>query len=352
MYSTANMNLISWDLLTDDFDHTQLDSNWKKLDLHDHTPGFGVQLSTASIAPSAITTDRLNSGAVTNAKLGDAAVSTTKIQDGSVATAKVADNAISNTKLGAASVTLDKMDPNIIPLGSVMLWYRGPASGATPGGGWEIMDGRAWSGISNSLGLSTGSIPDMRSVFARGSDLAGIGVTGGAATANVAHAHNVSAHAHTVPAHNHHIPTDGAHTHLFGAKGSNINYLEMWARANAFISTTGAGLEFNDTSGNPHKNTYYSLYIKNLFIDPAFGNRSQFDPNVVHTATPDPPQGDWETADGALAVSTSGAHSHTGSTDQPAALTTSNNATTTDTQLSTVSTTPPYVGLVYIMRVR
>lgn len=346
------MNLISWDLLTDDFDHTQLDSNWKKIDLHDHSPGLGVQLSTASIAPSAITTDRLNNNAVTNSKMADDAVSTSKIQDSAIATGKIQDSAITNTKIGSAAVTIDKMDPNIIPLGTVMMWWRGPSSGATPGGGWEICDGRAWSSVSNSLGLSTGNMPDLRNKFARGTDLVGVGAGGGQSTANLAHSHNVGAHAHTVPAHNHHIPTDGNHNHLFGAKASvfneTIDYLEMWARANAFP----IGLEIKTTDGEIHEGAYYSLYIKNLTADPAFGNRSPFDPGAIHTATPDPPQGNWETADGPLAVSFEGVHNHFGWTDGASPLTTSNNTASTDVQLGSVDITPPYVGLVYIMRVR
>ncbi len=57
------MSLRVWNLLSDPYDHDQLATNWAKVDLHDHSFGRGVQISTDGILDGAITAAKLASGA-------------------------------------------------------------------------------------------------------------------------------------------------------------------------------------------------------------------------------------------------------------------------------------------------
>src|SRR5665213_1572706 len=231
------MNLIVWDQLDDDFSHLQLSADLVALDVHDHSAGRGVRINTPGIALQAITTPLIADGAVTNAKLADNAVATANLQDASVTHAKIAPGAITGDDIANNTIGYTQLDVNVMPLGSVVLWWRPTGSANVPGGNWEIMDGRLWSGITNSLGLSTGNIPDMRGAFARGADVngsvaPGVGVASGAATTNLAHSHNVAAHAHDTPTHSHLIPVDGNHSHTF------LSGLHVWSRQNTVARET------------------------------------------------------------------------------------------------------------------
>lgn len=79
MFTTANMGLTCWNLLTDVFSHSQLEANFQALDGHNHTSGQGVQIPTGGIANGAITT------------------------------AKLATNAVADSNIQAATITLDKL---------------------------------------------------------------------------------------------------------------------------------------------------------------------------------------------------------------------------------------------------
>jgi len=84
--SSTYMGLTVWDLVTDYFNHTELESNWNKVDSHNHTAGKGIQIPSAGLENLAITTSKLNDGAVTNQKLGPDAVDSNKLADASVGT--------------------------------------------------------------------------------------------------------------------------------------------------------------------------------------------------------------------------------------------------------------------------
>jgi hypothetical protein len=53
------MGLSIWNLLTDPYDHAQLADNFSKIDLHDHTPGRGIQIPTEGITDGAVTAAKL-----------------------------------------------------------------------------------------------------------------------------------------------------------------------------------------------------------------------------------------------------------------------------------------------------
>lgn len=58
-FTSPKMGLNIWNLLSDPYDHAQLADNFSKLDLHDHTPGRGIQIPTEGIADGAITQPKL-----------------------------------------------------------------------------------------------------------------------------------------------------------------------------------------------------------------------------------------------------------------------------------------------------
>lgn len=75
---------------------------------HDHS-GAHSQVPTAGIEDSAITVNKIGTGAVTNAKLGTNSVSSDKILNSAVITDKINALAVTNAKLAALSVTADKI---------------------------------------------------------------------------------------------------------------------------------------------------------------------------------------------------------------------------------------------------
>lgn len=64
-------------------------------------------LNTAMIANTAVTTDKLGGGAVTNAKLASDAVNTANIVSGSINEAKLANNAVTSAKIADGTITGD-----------------------------------------------------------------------------------------------------------------------------------------------------------------------------------------------------------------------------------------------------
>lgn len=48
--TTINLGLRLWDQLLDDYNNQQLADNFAKIDVHDHSPGRGVQISAAGLA--------------------------------------------------------------------------------------------------------------------------------------------------------------------------------------------------------------------------------------------------------------------------------------------------------------
>lgn len=344
MYSTVNMNLTSWNLETDFFTHEDMDANWQAIDAHDHSTGKGVQVNTAGIANSAITSNKLAALAVTNPAIAASAVATGNIQAQAITNALLAPGSVYGAVIPAAAIVASMLDPNIIPLGTVTLWYRVSGSSNTPGGGWEIMDGRAWSTISNTMGtggsqVTTGNIPDMRGFFAMGADInasvaPGIGVSGGSNTVNLAHSHTNSAHTHTVPPHGHGISYDGNHFHTW--QGG----LSMWSRTNAF----NVGTTFQGNDGNWHTNTYYSTYINGLASNPVWGAEYQVQAGI--------PGQQQQLENGPSDMDYNGLHDHGGSTEANSTLTSGASNSITDYQLGATNLEPANVAFLFIMRVR
>jgi hypothetical protein len=283
---------------------------------------------------------------VTNAILALNAVGSANLQNGAVGSQQLANNAVGSAQLANQAVDFLQLAADVLPLGSVMLWWRPSGSTATPGGPWEIMDGRAWNSIANTMNngsaLTTGNIPDMRGAFPIGADILGqvapgIGATGGSNTANVAHTHTVNAHTHNTLPHTHSISTDGLHYHTWGISfSSNPDYpeglvvsgLDTWYRTNAFAE----GITVKDFGGTQRSNVYGTLYIKNATYD-IYGSSGVSIDAPAH-------------------MDNDGSHNHGGVTAASSQAATDATSLTTNPALSTISTVPAYNSLLFIMRVR
>lgn len=274
MITTSNLGLVVWDSEEDDFEHSALADNFVRIDAHDHegglseplsppgpegetggywtSLGLGLPIGTASIKPGAIWRYLLAQRAVGHLQIAKKGVESENIAEYAVENEHVADEAIDDRTIEDFTITIDKLDPNILKLGTTLLWYKATPE-EEPGDLWEVCDGRNWSEIENAWGLSVGKIPDMRERFARGTTLANIGETGGVASVDLAHAHHFAAssinHSHVVPGHNHTIGPDGLHNHEFEYNNETGT---IRSRQNAFIE--GLTLE-------GHENLLESAYV-------------------------------------------------------------------------------------------
>lgn len=71
------------------------------------------QITTAKLVDGAITTNKIVDGNVTTNKLDDGAVTTAKISNGSITSDKLQTASVSTSKIEDGAVTIDKLDPNI-----------------------------------------------------------------------------------------------------------------------------------------------------------------------------------------------------------------------------------------------
>lgn len=328
MFVTPNMGLTAWDQGSDQYDHSQLASNFVEIDDHNHTLGKGRQIPSAGIQNSAITSDKLASDAVVptihiavdsipQSRLGVDSVGSPELQSASVGTGEIQDH----------SVTQNKLDPSILPIGFVAMWYRADAA-VLPPAGWEVMDGRAWSSIPNSLGAgglqwNAGNIPNMVNKFPLGAALAGtgstpdlppnVGATGGAHARNLSHTHTTNPHTHAVDSHAHAIAADGAHYHRFiGTSHLGVNVNNLHSR---------------DVGVPRAEGTRQALYMPNHNIFGELGS------------------------DVDLPMETVDPHSHGGATGSSSAGTNSVTISVNNSLVSDLDLRPAYVGLIYIMKV-
>lgn len=111
--TAPNMGLKVWNLLTDPYDHSQLASNWAKVDQHDHTSGKGVQIPTGGIADGAISGVKVGNAQITPEKLTASVVSSVGIntlsntyRKSSANTETYSNSTTSYTVVDEASVTV------------------------------------------------------------------------------------------------------------------------------------------------------------------------------------------------------------------------------------------------------
>jgi hypothetical protein len=107
--TTPFTGLRVWDQLLDDYDHDQLADNWFKVDMHDHTPGRGVLLTTESIAPNSIAEIQIIDEQVSSSKIAPEAVTEPKIASGAITRRTIATGAIETANLGGEAVIASKI---------------------------------------------------------------------------------------------------------------------------------------------------------------------------------------------------------------------------------------------------
>lgn len=325
MFTTPNMALTAWDLGSDPYDHSQLASNFSKIDDHDHTVGNGVQIPSAGIADLAITGSKIAANAINPlTHIPVASIPQSRLLNDSVGAVQLQDNSVDTGAIIAGAITADKLDPNILPIGTVLMWYRADSAVLAPTG-WEVMDGRAWSTITNKLGAggvqwNTGNIPNMANKFPLGAALAGTGTTpsvppaigavNGQHERDISHTHTAQPHSHVVDAHVHGIASDGAHSHTF-------------------TGFSGAGNLFTRDVGMPRaEGTRQALYL------PGHNSNSAQGSNVDTPMT---------------AVA---AHAHGGSTGSASPATSAVTETINSWASGNLDFRPAHVGLLFIMKVR
>lgn len=328
MFTTPNMGLVAWDLESDFYDHAQLAENFSDIDQHDHSSGKGLQISSEGIASNAVTSAKLAADSVLpTSHIPVDSIPQSRLAPDSVGNSELQDGSVLTPILGDGSVTIAKLDPTILPIGMVTMWYRADAS-VLPPSGWEIMDGRSWSTIPNKLGAggvqwNTGSIPNMANKFPLGAALAGTGSTpgvppdfgsaGGQHERDLSHTHTTNAHSHVVDSHVHGIAGDGAHDHQF------------WANTQA-----GASLRdlFSRDVGVPKSDgSRQALYIQEH-------NRDSFAGSDV-----------------AAPMETVANHSHGGATTGAAPGTSSTTVVVNNGLIGNQDLRPAHVGLLFIMKV-
>lgn len=104
---------------------------------------------------NALISNQIQDGAIATADIGALQVTDAKLAANSVTTAKIADLQVTGTKIA----------DNVLPLGSVIDWYR-VTSGTFVPTGWAVCDGSLWNDIDNHMGaskakLTTGNIPNL-----------------------------------------------------------------------------------------------------------------------------------------------------------------------------------------------
>src|ERR1700747_383112 len=100
MIITPNMSLFAWTSSDDDFDHTQLATNFQRTDAHDHTPGKGVLLDgTAAIIPGSITDRSIAAGTITGDKLASGTITDGDIAAGTITGDRLVPGTITPTQL-------------------------------------------------------------------------------------------------------------------------------------------------------------------------------------------------------------------------------------------------------------
>jgi hypothetical protein len=223
MATTPNLGLTAWESQDDFYNHSQLSGNFYILDSHDHTEGRGRRIVTDALADQAVTPPKLADGAVLTVKIADGQVTSPKYAPGSVDTTALKDAGVTTPKIADRSVTAIKLAEDILPIGTVIPWWRPSIATPIPAG-WEVADGhQLTSGQHDFGGGGTITLPDLRNRFILGAATGGtgtspttppaIGQAGGSNNASLAHSHVIDAHTHTVP----HSHTVNPHSHVVAA---------------------------------------------------------------------------------------------------------------------------------------
>lgn len=253
----------------------------------DSSPAQDGGIDTAWLADSVITAPKLAAGSVTSASILNASIATADLALKSVDSTILANDAsvdanravttnhiktaaVTGPKIADGSIGPNHLAANVLPLGTVIDWYR-YATATTVPTGWHICDGAAWSTISNDLGATTGNIPNLINAVTVGARITttsggttaadgiastngdtyanapGIGGVGGSmAAVNLTHIHSY-AHTHGVLGvdHLHGVGADGFHAHNIttgtATRGSPNGYAAGGGESVAFTNHIHGG---------------------------------------------------------------------------------------------------------------
>ena len=269
------------------------------------------------------------------------------------------------TNLGAlasnATIPASALGDDVLPLGSVIDWYRVTTATTVPAG-WAVCDGALWDDLDNQMGsskakLTTGNIPNLIGKVTVGARLTttagGLTAADGAASANgnaYANAPGIGgaggsnaaidlAHTHTVPAHSH------SNFASFALTGGNHGHGHNFQVGSS-----------HNLSGNSHSHTYERSNDYNVALA---GGVSQPNWQIARSSQNTGPSsvgisGSVSTSiSGAVTDSTSHSHGFTGSIGN-AALS-GDSAMTSGSASWTAAVTdvrPAHVGLLKIMKVK
>lgn len=325
-FDSANMALIIWDELDDAYSHEELAANWELIDLHDHSPGKGVQIGTGGIKDLAITKAKMAPGAV------DADI--------------IPPGAITSPLLGDDVVTAPKVHPDLwaamLPLGTILPWYRPANAEVAVPAGWVECLGGSLPASEHDFPTSGAAIdvPDLRDKFLYGAmhDGPTERQSGGQNNRTWDHTHNIPDHTHNIDQHRHSLPDHShsvqAHAHGIGADGAHRHTM---AGGNTFHQRPYG--RYNDTTDK-----VMTAYVTNV--------------------------GSGSGDDVGMNMDNAGGHSHGGATGaaggatNPAGAGTTGPADPSTTSGPSVHTTtgaqqgvggdirPAYFGVLFIMKVR
>jgi hypothetical protein len=118
MVITPNMSLTAWTSSDDDFDHTQLATNFALVDGHDHSPGKGTQLNAAEAIVNETITDALIAAAtITGDKIADETITAALIANNTITAAQIANNTITSSQISnSAGITLEQLAAGVARL--------------------------------------------------------------------------------------------------------------------------------------------------------------------------------------------------------------------------------------------
>lgn len=167
-----------------------------------------------------------------------------RVNVGSIAGAALANLAVTGAKIASQTITKDKLEANVVPIGTVILYWRPNNSHPLPTG-WLELNGQSVIAANHDFtGGGTITLPDVRNKFPLGADSSkahgtagtannlntgapgltsgGNNSAGGANTINLNHRHSHShthdySHTHRVKDHSHYVPGVD-HLHTYSAK--------------------------------------------------------------------------------------------------------------------------------------
>ena len=232
-------------------------------------------------------------------------------------------------------------------VGSVKSFMRPTVATPLPSG-WVILDG---STVSDPDSIFDGyTLIDMRSKFVRGhssltnsnfgSDvtyaLGGAGAaieTGGTSSHNLAHSHAAGAHTHTLGSHTHTVSSDGSHTHTVANHTHDVTIPSDGNHSHGGLTGAPSATFGTDSA---------------VFFDVASNNHN-------HTITTDGAHDHGTTittgSGGSGNTGSAGVHDHGGATGAAVGNTGAGSGNT-NSALTSIDNKPPFVGLIWIMKIK